>query len=315
MTYRNAQFVADQIFPTIPVLKQSDDYFVGGTDGLRSTPDLIVPRTRSNEAIMQRSPTPYTAKGHALSYPIPDEDRSNDDLGGLEIDATQTLMDKLLLNREIDVVARIQAGGVPVQDLSATAYANAFDNPAADPIAFIDAQALSMGRLTGLKPNMMVFSSQSLAGFRNNPNVKSRITGAPSLDGSAITLQQIANVLNLETVIEASSVQNTAKEGQADSLSYVWGKTALLLFKPKTPGLRTVSLGYNFMWNFPASPVAGGASKPVGDIVAGGAGYGVRMWYEQCNRTTMIEALMYYAQQIISANAGVYFANAVQGWN
>lgn len=314
--YRNAAFVAASIFPTVPVSKQSDDFFTYGTDNLRSRVDALAPRSKTKEIIMQRSATPYAAKGHGLNFPIPDEDRASDDLGTLEIDGTLQVTDGIMLNREIDIVAQLNAGlpGGNIIDLSATSYANAWDQDTIDPITVIAHKSLSILMATGKKPNLLVLSSSVLQGMRNNAKVKTRITGAPNLDGSKITLQQIANVCDVETCLEASAVQNTAKEGQADSLSLVWGNTALLCYVPPSPALRTLSLGYHFMWNFLAIAGKGDSPAPVGSLVSGGAGYGIRMYREEPLRTTVVEAVMYYAQQLVTPTAGVLWNNAVQNW-
>lgn len=309
--YRNANFVAAQIFPLVPVEKQSDLFVTYGKDNLRSIPDLLAPKSRSNEVTMTRGTTPYFADGHALSFPLSDEEKANDDLMSIEIDTVTTLCDQSFLNREISCLAAIQAGITTTVDLSASSGADQWDNDSFDPIKYIDQQKLVIAQATGKKPNTLVISTPVLSGLRNNALVKARITGAPNLDGSAITLQQLANVLELKQVLEASSVVNTAKQGQPDDLQFVWGNSALLCYVPDAPGPRTLSLGYHFMWNFPAVSDAGGMAKPIGNIIPGGAGFGIREWYRHAIRATQIEFLNYYAQQIICPDAGILFNNAI----
>jgi hypothetical protein len=309
--YRNGQFVSGLIMPGVPVLKQSDLFATYGTDNLRSLDDAISPKSVSNEVIMSRSGTQYYCDGHALKHVIADEDRANDDLGSLDIDATILLTDQILLNREINCLNNVIAGVGATNDLSASSGADQFDNDSFDPIKYIDEQKITIAKKIGRKPNVLVLSTPVLKGLRNNALVKGRITGAPSLDGSAITLQQLAAVLEIEQVIEASAVVNTAAEGMADALDFVWKKYALLSYVPKTPGLRTLSLGYHFMWNFPAASPVAGKSGLIDDIIPGGAGYGMRQWYDKARRSTIIEATMYYSQQVVCPNAGILFSNAV----
>jgi hypothetical protein len=75
-----------------------------------------------------------------------------------------------------------------------------------------------------------------------------------------------------------------------------------------------MSIGYHFMWNYMAVLKPGDNPRAISAIVPGGAGYGVRQWREESRRTTMVEAVAFYAQKIVSANAGIFFSNAVQGY-
>lgn len=310
--YRNGNCVAGQIFPSLPVDKRSDLYAVWGKDNLRSLDDLVVPKSQSNEIRITRSPSQYYCDGHALRYPLGDEETAEDDLTSLQIDVTTILMDQATLNREINLVNAISAGITTTVDLSASSGADQWSNDSFDPIKYIDAQKIAVALVTGKKPNTLVVSTPVLSALRNNATVKDRITGAPNLDGSAITLQQLANVMDVKQVLEASAVVNSAKQGQNDSLQFVWGKTALLCYVADSPGPRTVSLGYHFMWNYLAKTTGmAGQAKPIEDIIKNGAGYGIRMWYDQKIRCTHIESLMYYAQTIICPDAGIYFINAV----
>jgi hypothetical protein len=304
--FRNADFVAADIFPEVPVNDQSDKYFVYGKENLKAYEDLVEARVSTNEVQMSRSANSYYCNGHGLRSAIGDEDRGNDDLGSLEIDATTNLTENILLNREIGLLNVLKAGLTPV-DLSASAWANAFDTATADPITFLDIQKEVIQKQIGKKPNTLMLSRPVFRGLRNNPKVTGRISGATSLDGSLVTAKQLAAVLEIDNLLVGEAVLNSAPEGEADSINYVWGKYALLCYKPPNPGLRTVSLGYHYMWNF---PIGGGGR--VSAATSGQSGVGVRRWYEEGPRTTFIEVLRYYDQNMVAAGAGILFSNATQ---
>lgn len=65
---------------------------------------------------------------------------------------------------------------------------------------------------------------------------------------SAITPELIAKLFDLEKCYIGSAVQNTAVEGQADSLSYIWGKHAWLAYVAPSVRLKQVTLGYHFSY-------------------------------------------------------------------
>src|SRR5580658_1432005 len=108
--YQNAAMVSEQVFPVVPVDKQSDKYWVYGVDNLRAQDDERRPGALSNEIDWTLSTTPFYCDGHALSKYIPDEERENADAGlDMDIDTTLQLTAKIFLNREVNAVAALRA--------------------------------------------------------------------------------------------------------------------------------------------------------------------------------------------------------------
>jgi hypothetical protein len=290
VAYRNAAFVADKIFPAVPVASQSDRYFKAGKHNLRADDDLRRPGAEANEIEWTYSNEPYYADGHALRQAIPDPWRANAGGMNMDVDATEQLTDKLLLNQEIGLFNTLTgAGGLTAVDLAAAQW----DNDTIDPIKRIDLEKEAIGKKIGLRPNVLLLSRPVFRGLRNNAKVTGRITGASELRNATVSLDQLADALELEEVIVADAVKQTVREGQADVLDYVWGKYALLFRRPKTPGLRTVSLGYHFVWQ------------------TGNNGQLVKRYRQETRESDIIEVQKYYDQKIVAAEAGTLFSNVV----
>jgi hypothetical protein len=288
--YRNADFVAEQVMPIVPVNKQSGKYFVYGLDNLRAQEDARRPGTMSNEIAWSLSKDTYFCDGHALHQYIPDEWRETADAAiDLDTDTTIQLTDKIFLNREIALVAALAAAMTPASQ--ATQY---WDDDDVDPVMILDEYKETVALAIGRKPNSLVLSRPVFRGLRNNYNVKRRISGAPSLDASLITQQQLANVLEIDNLIVAESVKVTTAEGIAPTAaSYVWGDYGLLFFRPPSPGLRTVSLGYHYTWN----------TGRLGSLV-----YKDRA---PKRHSDWIEVMRYFDQKVVAAAAGVLCSNCV----
>jgi hypothetical protein len=301
--YRNADFVGDMVFPVLPVGKQSDKYFVYGPDNLRPQDDTRRPGGESNEIDWSLSNAPYYCDGHALSQYIPDEDRENADAAiDLDTDTTIQLTDKIFLNREINIVNAITSGLTAV-DLSASTYEYAFDNAANDPSAYIDQKKETVASVVGKEPNRVLFSRPAWRAYRNNPQVLKHIFGTSTVGtGQQITTSQAAEVLEVEQVIVARAIQATSAEGISPvTTQYVWGQygatngaLALLYYCPPSPGLKTISLGYNFTWN----------TGRLGSLV-----YKDRA---EKRHSDWVEVMRYYSPQIVAAGAGVLFKNCTQ---
>ncbi len=295
--YAPAQFVAGQVFPMLPSLKQSDKYWTMGIDNLRSIDDERRPAALSNQ--MEQDVTaagPYFCDGHALHDWVSDETADGVDAPlDPQIDSTQALTDVIMLNKEVNLVAALVAGMTPI-DLSASTYANAWDNATGtDPITQIDKAKETIQLATGQMPNCLLMSRPVWRGMRNNPQVKSRVSGAlEGIDKTMITADQFAATCEVDNVIIAPAINVTSKRGQATTSAYVWGKYALLFYRPPSPGLRTIALGYEFRW------------------MVGQLGSAVYTDYSKRRHATWIEAHQYYAQQMIVPAAGVLWSNTTQ---
>src|SRR5260221_8507467 len=100
--WTNDDYVADVFYPSIPVLKQSNKYYVYTRDLWgRVTDDIREPGTRANELPqMTLSRDAYFVEEHALKDKVPTEEQENADnpLTPL-VDATERLMNTILLNK------------------------------------------------------------------------------------------------------------------------------------------------------------------------------------------------------------------------
>ena len=298
--YRNQEFQAENVFPIVPVDKQSNKFFVYGPDNLRNQDDTRRPGALANQIDWSLSTAPYFCDGHALSQYIPDEDRENADAAiDLDIDTTIQLTDKIFLNREINLVNSLLGSLTPV-DLSASSGANQFDNTSNDPIKYLDQQKEVVASVIGKTPNVMLFSRPAWRGFRNNPNVLKHIFGTSVIaPGQQITAAQAEQLLEVDDVLVAEAIQVTSPEGITPiTTQYVWGQfgatngaLAMLFYRPPAPGLRTISLGYQFTWN----------TGRLGSLV-----YKDRA---AKRHSDWIEVQRYYALQVVAAGAAVMFKN------
>jgi hypothetical protein len=298
LMYLNAAMASESIFPVIPVGKQSDKYWVYGVDNLRAQDDERRPGALSNEIDWNLSTAPFYCDGHALSKYIPDEERENADAGlDMDVDTTLQLTSKIFLSREVNLVAALLAALTPV-DLSLGAFQ--FDNVANDPVLYIDHQKETVQSVVGVLPNVMFFSRPAWRAFRNNPNVLKHVFGTSLLGlPKQITVAQAAEILEVDEVIVGEAMQVTSQEGITPvTTQYVWGQfgatngaLAMLFYRPKSPGLRQVALGYQFTWS----------TGRLGSLVYVDRAAKRHSDWQEVHR--------YYSLQVIAAAAAVLFKN------
>jgi hypothetical protein len=250
--YQNNALVGDRLFPSVPVVKQSNKYYIFGRETWSVHLDLRAPGTSANEIPgYQVSTDTYFANEHALQIPVTDEERQNADAPfDPDRDGAELVTEKVLLGREVAIKTLVTtAGNYPAGGTvtkSGTAQWNDYvnSNPIGDlrdGIRWINSQIFR-------NPNVAVIPYQVMSQLEDHPDFIERIKYS---ERGIMTAEIIAAVLGIETVIIPSSGQNTANPGQAVSLGYVWGKDVLLAYVPPRAGLRIPAFGYEYTWNYP----------------------------------------------------------------
>lgn len=303
--YRNGLFVAEKVYPLKDVDKKSDKYYVYGKENFDVADDRRSPGAEARKVDWSLSSDNYFCEGHALKDSVPRESEADADPAlDLMIDTTEMLSERLMLNREADLVAQLDADltGTSLDDCNA----KKFSDDTKDPIKEIKTQGIAIAKRTGRGPNRMVFSASSWNGFVQNAFVLNRISGAQNITASMVKPQEIAQILELDEVIIAKAVKNTAKKGQAGSNDWVWGARALLYFSPPSIGLRSLALGATFRWRKALAAIAGQVPAGMQDT-----GLFVKTYYWEPTSSDVVEVHEYRDQKTIAAGAGCLFTNTV----
>lgn len=312
VNYSDQSFVGEELAPVIPVDFRSNKYFVQSDDVFNNTPDDAAPGTPADEIEWSYSTNPYFCTGHKLAKFLADEDRSGaDPVLDLDIDATQQLTQRTKRRQEINLATLLFGAGstLPVLDCSANAGAKQFDNANTDPVATIDAQRETILGAIGQLPNRMFFSRSAWRGFRNNPNVLKHIYGSSILaPDKQIDEQQAAKLLEVEKVVIGDGIYKTSNEGQASTTALIWGKNAMLYYKPKSPGKRVIAVAYQFFWDY----VKAMTGKPAPEMINGaGPGWIMKRFREESREGDKLQIGAYYDQRVVVGGAAVWFKLAV----
>lgn len=246
--YKPKGFIADKIFPRVPVKRESDIYYVYSRD------TMTIPETRramgaeSNRATWNMSTSTYILEEEALHDYVPDRARENADKPiNLDIDTTEILTGKILLRREKDLASVLQDPNQWGQVLSMTTTQQWSSNTTTtNPITLIDSLSSVILQNSGQTPNKLVLTDAQFRAIKEHTSILDRIkyTSADS-----VTAPMIAKLFNLEEVLVAQAIENTAKEGIADSMSFIWTDCAALIYVTPTPKLKEPTAGYTLWKN------------------------------------------------------------------
>lgn len=251
-----ANFVADRVFPVIPVAKQSDRYFTYDRGMFnRDEMQLRAPGAESAGASYTLSLDSYAADVWALHKDVADQVRANADTPlQLDREATEFLTVKALIRKEKNWASRFFTTGiwstqrVGVSGSPTGTDFQRWDEAASTPIEDVRRGARTMHELTGFRPNKIVMGRAVYDALLDHPDIVGRIDRGQTTGTAIVMRQNLAALFEMEDVLVMDAIENTAIEGAANSHSFIGGKNALLVYAAPSPGIMVPSAGYTYSW-------------------------------------------------------------------
>lgn len=255
-------YVADRVFPLVPVQHQTDVYFVWSkADFFRDEAQQRADASESAGSGVNLSTQTYSARVYALHQDIGYQTRANADPSvDLDVTSTRTLMQKLMIRRDRIFMAKYMATGKWATDVVGTAAGSGGipgtatpvywdDDANSDPFTDIAVGQTTILNNTGFLPNTLLLAWPVYQALRKHPLVIDRIKYTNPAFAGTITPQLLAAAFDVERVIVSKAVYNTAAENKAASMAFVAGKNALLCYAAPSAGLMNPSAGYTFAWS------------------------------------------------------------------
>jgi hypothetical protein len=299
-----ANFVADRIFPNIPVSKQSDRYYTYDR-GMFNRDEMKVRAPGAESAGVEYTVdgTPnYFALPYAIHHDIPDQRRANSDsVLEPDMEATQIVTMKALIKREKLWAAKFFAGGIwTAGDIDGVAAAPGagqvlhWSDAASNPIEDIRTGRTATLKSTGFEPNTLVIGQEVYDKLADHPDIIDRIKygqtpGSPAM----VTPQRLAALFEVERLFVMKSIENTAAEGATNVHAFIGGKKALLCYATPSPGLMIPTAGYTFSWT--------------GYLGAQAQGQRVSKFRMEHLKSDRVEMEMAFDQKLIAAELGYFF--------
>lgn len=305
-----ANFVAGRVFPTIPVLKESDLYAIY-QKGFLYRNNQMKPRPlggRPPQTGYEITEGNYRCVEWALEHLIDDRERANaDEPLNPDIGAMILLTTQALIQRESLWTTQFFVTGVWGTDwtgVSASPTGVQFlqwDQSGSDPIQFIRGRRNDVAAKTGYKPNKVVFGATAFEAFINHPDVIDRIkytSGAAAYYDNVESV--VAKLLGVNEVLIPFGVQNTAAEGQTDNIGFIANPTNVLLcYAAPAPSIRQPSGGYGFAY----TGLIPGVTNAFGGVIMRGR--------EELAHSDVIQIRASYDQKIVAPDLGEVFQSVV----
>ena len=298
-------FVANRVFPSIPVSHQSDTYFeyprgefnrdemrerAPGTESAGGSYDI-------DEAL------PYFCRVYAYHKDIPDQIRANQDSPlNLDREATVYVTHKGLLRREINFRTNFFKASVWSTDITGVGgpsigagQALQWNDDASDPIRNIRTGQTYVQSQTGFRPNVLTISRPVYDVLVDHPDFVARMDRGQTSGAAKVNREAMAALFELDEVVVMDAIENTAKKGASAVHGFIGGKHALLTYRPPSPGLMTPSAGYTFDWT---------GFSPAGIRIK-------KFRRAEEFESDRVEAQQAFDQKVIAADLGYFFSGIV----
>lgn len=298
-------FIADKVFPVVPVKRQSDVYYTyNKADFMRDEAQVRGAASESAGGDYGvEAGNPYYCRKHAFHKDVTPEERANyDEPLDADTDATDFVSQKMLIRREMEWANKFFKTGVWGTEITGKATSPAegevvqWDQATSDPIKNITGAAVAMASTTGYKPNKLVLSPYAFNALKNHEDILDRIKYTQR---GIVTTDLLATLFEVDNVYVAWGVVNSAAKGAEEDVDFIFGKHALLCYSNPRPALRKPSAGYIFAWT--GLEGAGAYGNRIVRLPMDMLGLGVER----------IEGEMAFDAKQICADMGIFFKDIV----
>jgi hypothetical protein len=311
-------FVADKVFPILPVPQRSDVYYkYNRGDFTRNTMQKRAAGTESAGGGYRMDNTgTYMADVWSLHKDVPDQIRANADaMLSLDMDATRYLTQQARLNREIQWASAFFSAGKWTVQVSGVASGETAGGPNSLPYAngatlrqWNDAGSTPIQDIRNMKQvvqlaglyraNKIVFSRPLFDALCDHPDLVDRLKyGQTAPQPAKVTLAAMAALFELDEVLVMDGIQNIGQEtinfSSNDLNQFIAGKNALLVYTPESAGLLTPCAGLTFAWT--------------GYLGATAYGTRIKSFYLPWLESTRVEIDNAFAHQIVGPDLGCFF--------
>lgn len=286
--YNPEGFVADKIMPMVPVKTETGYYYVYDKENFRLSDTERAAGSPAKEVEYGLSRAAYSTSGHGLVEYIANEViEQADAVLNPEQDAVLSMTEKLLIKREYNFFTNIMTSTsvlTTYTTLSGTTQWS--DHTNSVPLTNLYTGMETVQKAIGRKPNTLLLGQEVFNDLINHPDI---VEKAKYTSSASISEDMLARIIGVDSVMVSSAVRNTVDEGVTDSLGYISGKHAWLLYINPRMSLRSVGFGFQPYYQMKQ----------------------VMKWDDQVRQARAVQVLENYGQELVSANCAYFIQNAV----
>lgn len=245
LQFRNRSFVAEQVFPVVPVVKESDVYYTFSREELRDVETLRAAGALAKEVEWVPSTATYTAEEYALRHLLPDRIVNNADSPVRpRINTTAKLMKWIQLGQEkrVQKLAQNTANAV-----ATVATSPKWDGTSPTIEKDLDTAKDSVRNNAGVEPNAVLLAENVKDVVKRDTTLRDLIRYVINLgSGNRDLLMngELPPVMFNLAIIIAGSTEDTSKQGASSSIAKVWNDAVPVFYRELAVSLDAISWGY-----------------------------------------------------------------------
>ncbi len=296
----STNYVASRFAPVVGVNIQSGIFpQYSRADFLRSEMQKRAPGSRYARVGYRTDNTlTYNCEEFGAERPVDDQERANQS-GGYDADSDTTifLTQQALIKMEKEWAGTFFSTGVwtgtsDAGDLVSGTDFTAWSNAASTPIEDIHDARFRIQRGTGFQANKLTVGLQTWYDLKNHPDIVDRYKHTSA---ESITTDMVARLIEVDEVLVAQAVENTAGEGAAHSGAHiVTADRAVLSYTPATPSRLQPSAAYTIAWD---------------GLVGSNSGVVIERYREDQSNSDIIRARGAWDHKVVSSVLGAMFLN------
>ena len=245
LQFRNRAFVADEVFPIVPVMKESDVYYTFSREELRDVDTLRAAGALAKEVEWVPSTASYTAQEYAMRHLLPDRIVNNADSPVRpQLNTTAKLMKWISLGIEKRVQAIAQNSNNAVATVAASPK---WDGTSPTIEKDIDTAKDSVRNNAGVEPNAILLAENVKDVVKRDSTLRDLIRYVINLGAGNKDLLingELPPVMFNLAIIIAGAVEDTSKIGQSSSISKIWLDSVPVFYREMAVSLDAISWGY-----------------------------------------------------------------------
>ena len=297
---QQGSYIADQVFPTVPVQRQGDLYWkYDRGDWFRGQAELRAPATESTGGGYRLNTDTYYCDVYAVHRDVDDQTRANfQSQFNLDADATRWVTQQLMIKRDRLFLSTYFKASLWTGGETADKNVDWTAAGSGDPILNVRMAADAIEGTTGYRPNVLVVPSTLMTQLQQHPDIIDRVKYTSGV-AAGVSNQAIASALGVDKIVIANTVNNTGayladNSAGETALSFMAGDGALLVYAAASPGLMQPSAGYTFGWTGYQGNATGAAITRFRDIKT---------------RSDRIEGEMAFDMKVVAPDLGAWFAS------
>lgn len=243
--YKNSEYIGEQVFPFVPVKKDSDVYRIYTSNfRIPETKRAIKGKSRRHE--FEVTTASYLLEKHSLHDLITDDEVENYDIADLRSDTTEELTDTIMRRVEKSVADLLTTTNWSLNVSLAAANAFNANTTVSNPIPYFDTAASTIVSNSGYRPNQAIIPLNTFNPIKNHVSVLDRI----KYTSAAITEEMVASLFGLEKILVPISQQDTSAQGATSVIASIFQQdNCFIHYKPAKAGPKVPASGYIFTKN------------------------------------------------------------------